>query len=163
MLRPNDLKCLVHPARHLYNCSSTPRNISTDDESPMHEDLEQIARLKFTKMVERISKQTHEKVKEMQQEYAARAGSSALRSGPEIASIGRAQMDGAEQQVRALSQIWVDLIERRKGHVSPPDVAFIADKVDGYALNALPTRSNRRHCADQACGRRISQGWSSRS
>jgi hypothetical protein len=99
----------------------------------MYEDLEQIANLKFGKEMESISNQTREKVMEMQNEYAALTGSSGVRSGQHEASIGRTQIDGAEQLVRALSQIWLDLITRQKGQVSRADVPFIANKVDSYA------------------------------
>ena len=99
----------------------------------MYEDLNQIAQLKFNKEVEKISKETREKVQEAQREYAARAGSTVGRSGQQEASIGRIQIDGAEQTVRSLFRIWVDLIEKRNGHVSRPDIAFLASKIDGYA------------------------------
>ena len=99
----------------------------------MYEDLEQIARLKFGKEIESISSQIREKVKELQNEYAALTGSSGVRSGQHEASIGRAQIDGAERLVRALFQIWLDLVERQKGHISRADIAFIANKVDSYA------------------------------
>jgi hypothetical protein len=99
----------------------------------MYEDLEQIAKLKFGKEMESISRQVRETVKEMQSEYAALTGSSGVRSGQHEASIGRAQIDGAERLVRALFQIWVDLVKRRKGHISWEDVAFIANKAESYA------------------------------
>jgi len=99
----------------------------------MYEDLEQIAKLKFGKEMESISSQIRERVKEMQNEYAALTGSSGLRSGHHEASIGRAQIDGAERLVRALFQIWVDLVKRRKGHVSREDIAFISNRVNDYA------------------------------
>lgn len=99
----------------------------------VYEDIDQIAQLKFNKEMESISRHTRERVKEMQNEYAALTGSSGVRSGQHDASIGKAQIDGAEQMVRALYQIWVDLIKQRKGHISRPDIAFIADKVAGYA------------------------------
>jgi hypothetical protein len=35
--------------------------------------------------------------------------------------------------VRALYQIWVNLITELNGHFARPDIAFIADKVDNYA------------------------------
>lgn len=40
----------------------------------MYEDLEQIAKLKFGREMESISGQTRERVKEMQNEYAALTG-----------------------------------------------------------------------------------------
>jgi hypothetical protein len=45
----------------------------------MYEDLEEIATLKFNRELESISSQTRERVKEMQGEYAALAGSSGAR------------------------------------------------------------------------------------
>ena len=100
---------------------------------PMYEDLNQIATLRFNKELESISSETREKVREMQQEYAALTGSSGVRSGPQEASIGRAQIEGSERQVRALFDIWVDLVKRRNGHVSHPDVDFITKKLEGFA------------------------------
>jgi hypothetical protein len=99
----------------------------------MYEDLEQIAQLKFGKAIESISSETRETVAEMENRYAALAGSSGIRSGQQIASIGRAQIDGAERLVNALFQIWIELVKRRRGHIAREDVTFIANKVDGYA------------------------------
>jgi hypothetical protein len=99
----------------------------------MYEDLNTIAQLKFAKQIESISAQTREKVGEMQNEYVALTGSSGVRSGQHEASIARVQISGAEKLVRALSDIWIDLIKRRKGYISRPDVAFIADKAEAYA------------------------------
>ncbi len=99
----------------------------------MYEDLEQIAKLKFGGEMESISLQTRERVKEMQNKYAALTGSSGVRSGPHEASVGRAQIHGAERLVRALFQIWVDLLNKRNGHISRADIAFITNKVNGYA------------------------------
>jgi hypothetical protein len=99
----------------------------------MYEDLEQIAQLKFGKEMESISEQTREKVAEMQNEYAARAPFPGARSGPHEAAIGQTYIGGAERLVRALYQIWVDLIKQRKGHISRSDIELIAGKVDGYA------------------------------
>src|SRR5580658_4194482 len=99
----------------------------------MYEDLNQIAQLKFSTEIESISKDTRERVKEMRREYAALSGSSGGRSGQHEASVGRVQIDGAEQMVRALYRIWVDFIKQRKGHISRSDIAFIANKADGYA------------------------------
>jgi hypothetical protein len=99
----------------------------------MYEDLDQIARLRLNKEVERISRQTLERVREIQGECAVRAGSSGVRSGQQEASIAREKIDGAEAMVRAFFGIWVDLIKQRKGHISRPDVTFITGKVDGYA------------------------------
>ena len=42
----------------------------------MYEDLEKIATLKFGKEMESISAQTRDRVREMQNEYAARSGAS---------------------------------------------------------------------------------------
>lgn len=56
-----------------------------------------------------------------------------MRSGQHEASIGRAQIDGAERLVRVLYEIWVDLLKKRNGHISRGDIAFIADKINSYA------------------------------
>ena len=105
----------------------------------MYEDLNEIANLRFNKELESISSQTREKVREMQNEYAALTGSSGLRSGPQEAAIGRAQIEGSERLVSALFDIWVDLIKRRNGHISRPDVDFIAKKLEGF------TQAQRGH------------------
>jgi hypothetical protein len=129
----------------------------------MYENFNQIAQLKFNKEIESISEQTREKVRERQREYAALAGSQVGFIGQHEASIGRIQIDGAEQTVRALHLIWIDLITKREGHISRPDIAFIANKVDGYtrtknsqlhrafvlqrkgaAINALTLEADRR-------------------
>jgi len=75
----------------------------------MYEDLEKIATLKFGKEMESISAQTRDRVREMQNEYAARSGASGVRSGQQEAAIGRAQMEGAERLVQRFFEIWVDL------------------------------------------------------
>jgi hypothetical protein len=103
----------------------------------VYEDLRQIAQLKFNKEMEFISKQTREKVKELQNKYAVLTGSSGTRSGPHEASIGRTQIDGSERLVRALFKIWVDLIERRNGHISRQDIAHITGIIDGYARTQI--------------------------
>ncbi|HUA92470.1 MAG TPA: hypothetical protein VL991_07870, partial [Terracidiphilus sp.] len=99
----------------------------------MYEDLESIAQLKLGKEIESISAQTRQTVAEKQNEYAARSGSSTVRSGQHEASIGRIQIEGAEKLVRTLSDIWIELIKQRKGHISHADVGFIAGKAEGYA------------------------------
>jgi hypothetical protein len=99
----------------------------------MYEDLEQIAQLKLGKEMESISAQTLGNVEEMQREYAARAPFPGMRDGPHEAAVGQVYIDGAERLVRALYQIWADLIQQRKGHISRPDIAFITGKIDGYA------------------------------
>jgi acyl carrier protein len=99
----------------------------------MYEDLNEIAALRFNKELESISSQTRERVKETQDEYAALTDSSGARSGPQEAAIGRAQIEGSERLMRALFDIWVDLVKRRNGHISHPDVDFIAKKLEGFA------------------------------
>jgi hypothetical protein len=99
----------------------------------MNEDLNRIAQLKFNKEVESITRDTREKMQEAQREYAALTGSYVGHSGQHEASIGRIQIDGAEQTVRALYRIWVDLIMKRNGHISRPDITFIASRIDDYA------------------------------
>jgi len=99
----------------------------------MYEDLNEIATLMFNKQLESISGETREKVREMQNEYAARMSSSGGRSGPQEAAIGRAQIEGSERLVRALFEIWVDLVKRRNGHILRSDVDFIVKKLEGFA------------------------------
>jgi hypothetical protein len=99
----------------------------------MYGDLEQIAKLKFGKELESISALTRERVREMQNKYAALSGSSGIRSGQQEAAIGRIQIEGSERLVQSFFQIWLDLLKRRKRHLVRADIAFIATKVDGYA------------------------------
>jgi hypothetical protein len=76
----------------------------------MYEDLNEIATLRFAKELESVSSQTREKVIEMQNEYAALTSASGVRSGPQEVAIARVQIEGSERLVRALFEIWVDLI-----------------------------------------------------
>jgi thioredoxin 1 len=99
----------------------------------MYEDLNEIATLRFNKELESISSQTREKVREMQNEYADLTSSSGVQSGLQRAAIGRAQIEGSERLVRALNDIWVDLVKRRNGYIARPDVDFIAKKLEGFA------------------------------
>lgn len=100
----------------------------------MYEDLNSIAQLKLAKEIQSISAETRDKVIEKKNEYAALTGSSGVRSGQHEAAICRTQIEGAERLVHALADIWTDLIKRRKGHISRPDVAFIAEKAQDYAV-----------------------------
>jgi hypothetical protein len=52
----------------------------------MYEDLEELAKLKFSKELESISAQTRKRVQERQKEYAALSGSSGVRSGQQEAA-----------------------------------------------------------------------------
>lgn len=99
----------------------------------MYEDLNEIATLRFNKELESISSQTREEVREMQTEYTALTSLSVVRSGPQEAAIGRAQIEGSERLVRALFEIWVYLVKRRNGHISRSDVDFITKKLEGFA------------------------------
>lgn len=99
----------------------------------MYEDLNEIASLRFNRDLESISAHTRERVREMQNEYAAQMNSSGVRSGPQEMAIGRAQIEGSERLVHALYEIWVDLVKRRNGYISRSDVDFIAKKLEGFA------------------------------
>jgi acyl carrier protein len=69
----------------------------------------------------------------MQNEYAALTGATGVKSGAHEAAIGRSQIEDAEQIIRSLSDIWLDLIKRRNGHISRADVDFIAKKLESLA------------------------------
>ena len=99
----------------------------------MDEALQQLALLKFNKERVSISRRTREAVRNLQREYAARAGSFVGYSGQQEATIGRLQINGSEEIVRALHQTWVDLLTKRHGHISRSDSALIASKVEDYA------------------------------
>jgi thioredoxin 1 len=115
----------------------------------MYEDLNEIATLRFAKELESVSSQTREKVIEMQNEYAAMMNSSGVRSGPQEAAIGRAQIEGSVRLIQALYEIWVDLVKRRNGHISRPDVDFIAMKLEDYA------QTQKGHLHKAFSGKRI--------
>jgi hypothetical protein len=116
----------------------------------MYEDLEHIAQLKLNKEVGSIAECTREKVKDMQNEYAARSGVTGAQSGPQISSIAQVQIDGAERMVRAMYQIWVDLIGELNGHINRQDLVFIAAKVNAYAQTQ--TRNLRTAFANRRLG-----------
>lgn len=99
----------------------------------MYEDLNEIATLRFTKELESISSQTRQRVIEMQNEYAALTSSSGVRSGTQEAAIARVQIEGSERIVRALFEIWVELIRRRNGHISHLDADFVAKEIEDLA------------------------------
>lgn len=103
----------------------------------MYENLEQIASLKFGKEMESISSQTRDRVQEMQNEYAARSGTSVGRSGQQEAAIGRAQIEDAERLVQRFFTIWIDLVKRSKGYLDQNDITFILVKVDGLAKSQI--------------------------
>jgi hypothetical protein len=98
----------------------------------MYEELETIARLKFSKEMEAISKLTRANVQEAQGKYAALTGQSGVRSGQHEASIARIWIEGSEQLAKSLFDIWVDLIKQRNGHISHRDIGFIAGKIEGF-------------------------------
>jgi len=83
----------------------------------VHEDLQQIAQLKFGKEMEAIAAETREKVRDAASRYAA-TSAPGVRSGQHEASLIRLRIDGAERIGCALAEIWVDLIEQRNGHIA---------------------------------------------
>jgi hypothetical protein len=99
----------------------------------MYEDLKQIATLRINKAVDRISAETREAARQKRNEIAARAGSSGLIGGEDIASVAEVQIDGSERLVRAVFEVWTELIERKSGKLSRPDVGFIGQVVSDYA------------------------------
>jgi hypothetical protein len=102
----------------------------------VHEDLEQIASLKFGKAMEAIASETRQNVRDAANRFAATA-TAGIRSGQHEASLIRLRIDGAERIGRALFQIWVDLIVQGNGHIARADIDFIARKVEQFA-NAQP-------------------------
>lgn len=98
----------------------------------MYEDLEKLVQLKFIKQMEAIAAQTRENVVEAKRRFAATA-SPGIRSGPHDADLARLYIEGAEQMVRSLFQIWVDLIKQLNGYVARADIPFVAGKIDSFA------------------------------
>ncbi len=96
----------------------------------MYEDLEPIARLKFGKEMEAISKQTLANVQKARAEYAALGAVG--RSGQHEAAIARMRISGTEHIGRALFRIWVDLITRRNGRIVRDDISFILEKLKEF-------------------------------
>ena len=99
----------------------------------MYENLEPIARLKFNKEMEDISARTREKVRKAQNQYVTRTAGASVRSGQHEASIGRMYIESAEELGRYLYQTWVDLIQRRNGHLSRRDLSFVVGKIREFA------------------------------
>jgi hypothetical protein len=81
--------------------------------------------------MEAIAAETRESVREAKCRFA---GTSApgIRSGQHEASLIRLRIEGVERIGRALSDIWVDLIEQKNGHIARADVDFIARKVEEF-------------------------------
>ncbi|HET6841757.1 MAG TPA: hypothetical protein VFK06_08735 [Candidatus Angelobacter sp.] len=100
----------------------------------MYEDLNAIARLRFSKETDAIALQTQENIREAANRYAATAGLN-IRSGQHEASLARLRIVGLERMADSLYQIWVDLIKQRNGHIGRQDIPFIANKVNEF-INA---------------------------
>src|SRR5580698_7083712 len=98
----------------------------------VYEDLEKLAQLKFIKQMEAIAAQTRGNVVDAKRRFAATAAPG-IRSGPHDAELARLYIEGAEEMVRTLFQIWVDLIKQRNGYIARVDIPFIAGKVEGSA------------------------------
>src|ERR1035437_7714253 len=82
--------------------------------------------------MEDISKRTRANVQEAQAQFAALTRAPGTRSGQQEASIARKWIEGSEQLVRSLFDIWVDLIKQRNGHIARADVGFVASKIEGF-------------------------------
>jgi hypothetical protein len=109
----------------------------------MYEELDHIARLKFNKEMEAISERTRGIVREAQNDYAAKTGGSGMRSGQHDASVGRIQIEGAEELGRFLFQTWIDLVKQQTGQISRKDIAFVVGKIEDFAR----TRKGHLHQA----------------
>lgn len=92
----------------------------------MHDDLEALADLEFVRAIERISRETNEKL------TRTRAGMP--RGGPiEAATLG-IELDQAEEACRTYANIWTELVETKNGgHLTRDDVNFIMRKVQAVA------------------------------
>jgi hypothetical protein len=94
----------------------------------MYEDLEQLANLKFAKVVDEISGHVQAELSK------ARANARGVGiSGFFEQRLLAIRLQGAEQICRALCDIWVELITQRKESISRDDVRFVMGKVEGYA------------------------------
>lgn len=104
----------------------------------MYEDLEDVARLKFGKRAEAIAAETVQKIQEANGEFARTSGA-VVRSGQHEARLAELRISGIEETARAFSEIWVDLIQARKGIIEREDAEFISKKiqqfVDGQTVN----------------------------
>jgi polyhydroxyalkanoate synthesis regulator phasin len=92
----------------------------------MYEDLETIVRLEFGKKIDAISQQTRANIQDAENRFAAATRGAVIRSGQHDASLGRIRINGAEELVRSLFEIWVNIIVERNGYVARGDVDFIA-------------------------------------
>lgn len=108
----------------------------------MHDDLETIANLEYGKAVERISRETLEKTRSIQN--MARGGQM------EYAKL-KVQLDRGEESCRAYAQIWQNLLEAKNGgYLTREDVNFIVRKVQPVvqaAKNGLKHRLNTSRLA----------------
>lgn len=95
----------------------------------MYEDLQPIVQLQFGEVVEKISQETQEKVREAEAQYAASTRGANIRSGQHEAALGRIRIAGTERVARSLFQMWVDIIKERNGQVNRADIDFIIGKV----------------------------------
>ena len=101
----------------------------------MYEDLRQIAEMRFMRDSRSLSEETKAKIQEMRAKYAAMLSAShILGSGPHLAAIGRAEIEGSVKIVHRLSEIWIDLITRRNQRLSRSDVPFICGELNNYCL-----------------------------
>ncbi len=99
----------------------------------MHEDLEPIASLKFGLETEQTA---HETQRSVRAEMAAQSARGSLLSGGAEQKKLNIRLDGSERNCRKLYEIWLDLILRKNGALSRPDIDFIMGKIEQCTASA---------------------------
>jgi hypothetical protein len=98
--------------------------VNVPKEIPTPEELEQLARMRFGKAVEAITTETQSRLAELAAKY------------PYLGTIsGRLEdakldihLDDAEKKCRAMYEVSLDLLVRRKDYISRDDIDFIMGK-----------------------------------
>lgn len=101
----------------------------------MYEDLEPIARLKYTDVVESLSADVQAKLSEAIVTFGARG---LVHSGPMEAEKLKIRLNASERMCRAEYEIWLDLITRRSnGRITREDIDFIIGKIERSAAQRV--------------------------
>jgi hypothetical protein len=109
---------------------------------PVYEDLEPIANLKYVDAAEAGAKKMHQRLVEMQAKYRGHGISGRF----ELTKVN-IRLEAVKQECRSLYDIWLDLIFRRNGKITRPDVKFVMSKVETCAskfagIARIPTVGN---------------------
>lgn len=108
----------------------------------MYEELEQVARLRIDKAIEKLLREYAERNRRMQGEYAARG---LVRSGMAVQAIIDSFSQLLEGMCGEIAGTWLDLIMRSDRRLTEEAIRFIMQKVDDAAEKQVKARlANRR-------------------